>query len=264
MTGRELRVLDVHHHLAIGEDVGGQPDLTVRLRIMDEFGIDRACLMPPSGAFGGRSRSMQEINDQTARLVDAQPERFPAGLAHIDLDTSEADSRVELARAVSELGLRGAVWHHRFQGTFLDHPHMPALLRTCADLGVPAFIHVVSSSNLEAPWRLERLLDTCPDTTIVVLDAFSSDRAGEITNLAKRFDRVHCDLGAMSSAIGWLLQEYLDTIGADRLLLGTDLYVAPRTYYFPYAISEVLHLPVPFEVKQGILADNALRILGVP
>jgi hypothetical protein len=36
-----------------------------------------------------------------------------------------------------------------------------------------------------------------------------------------------------------LLQEYLDVIGADWLLLGTDLYVAPRTYYFPYTTVEI-------------------------
>ncbi len=49
-TGTRYRVVDVHQHLSAGE---GAADQRARLDVLDRFGIDRAVLLPPSGAFGG-------------------------------------------------------------------------------------------------------------------------------------------------------------------------------------------------------------------
>jgi uncharacterized protein len=259
-TGVRYRVIDVHQHLGSVEDAGL---MQARLDILDRFGIDRAVLLPPSGAFGGKAVPAAELNASTAAAVAAHPGRFLCGVAHVDLSAGAGECVRVIDQAVSELGLRGVVWHHRFQGAYLDHPAMPQLLRYCAELGVPALVHVVSGSGLEAAWRLGALLRACPETTICALDAFSSTEQGaEVTELAGRHPNLRCDLGAMISVAGWLIRRFVDRVGPDRLLLGTDLYMEPRTWYAPGPLYEIAHADIPASAKREILADNALALFG--
>ena len=258
-TSEQYRVIDVHQHLTFGE--GTQAPIGPRLEVLDQFGIDRAVLLPPSGAFGGKRVATEEINAFTSAVAKAHPDRFLCGVAHVDVADGPAECARALGRAVSELGLRGVAWHHRFQGAYLDHPAMPQLLRQCAELGVPALVHVISGSGLEAVWRLSTLLRACPETTICALDAFSStEQAAEITDLAERHGNLCCDLGAMISVSGWMIRRFIDSVGPDRLVFGTDLYMTPRTWYAPGPLYEILHMDIPSASKKKILADNALNL----
>jgi uncharacterized protein len=259
-TGAQYRVVDVHQHLGSGEDASGQRP---RLEILDRFGLDRVVLLPPSGAFGGQARTAAEVNAVTAAVVAAYPDRFLCGVAHVDLSVGAPECARVIEHAVTELGLRGVAWHHRFQGAYIDHPAMPGLLRQCARLGVPALIHVISGSGLEAAWRLGALLRECPDTTVCALDAFSStEQAGEVTELARQHGNLLCDLGAMISVAGWTIRQFVDSVGPERLVFGTDLYLTPRTWHAPGPLYEVLHMDLPAAAKQQILAGNAIELFA--
>ena len=262
-TGGAIAVTDIHHHLAVGEGTERPDLLASRLELMDRFGIDSAILLPPSGAFGAR-RPMEALNESTAAVVAMNPSRFPAGVAYIDCHRDRRDQMAELQRCIESLGLRGVVWHHRFDGMFLDHAGMPELFSACADVGVPALVHVVGESTLESLWRLRNLLQSSPQTTVVALDGFSSaDRAGHLIQMAKELPRLICDLGAMSSACGYNLERFVAEVGPEQLVLGTDLYVEPPTYHFPFAVHEVLNLPVPFRAKELILNEGARQLFGL-
>lgn len=271
-SDERFHVLDLHHHLGPDEGMlatdprSTTPVFPQRIAIMDRFGVDQAVLMPPNSASGGPS--MAPANDQVAAAARRDPARFPAGVARIDLAEGLRAAQAELHRVVGELGLRGAVWHHRFQGVFLDHPDMPALVRTCGELGIPAFIHVIEGSSLESPWRLERILEAVPDVAVVALDAFSSwDRAGEITAIAARHENLWCELGALSGVAGNHVERHVDTLGPQRILLGTDLFMTggrSMTYQVPFAVLEVVHLSLGAEAKRAILYDNAAGLLGLP
>jgi uncharacterized protein len=264
-SDEQFPVLDLHHHLGPDEAASSAAVFPERRAIMHRFGIDQAVLMPPNSPAGGPSMSV--ANDRVAAAVAGDAQRFPAGIARIDLAAGLSAARAELHRAVGELGLRGAVWHHRFQGVFIDHPDMPELVRTCGVLGVPAFVHVIEGSTLEAPWRLERILESVPDVPVVALDAFSSwDRAGELTAIAARHDNLWCELGALSAVAGNHVQRYVEQLGPERLVLGTDLYMhggRSMTYQVPFAVLEVVHLQLHAAAKRAILYDNAAGLLGL-
>ena len=263
-TGRHIRILDAHQHLSFRD--GDEYDVTLgeRVDLLDSFGIDHAVLLPPSGAQGLGAPSMTAVNDFVARTVEQAPERFVAGVAHIALSEGEEACAAELERAVNDLGMRGAVWHHRFQGVHLDHGLMPNLLHQCADLGVPALIHLMAGSSLEATWRLENLLEECPKTKVLALDAFSSfDRAGEVTLLARKYPNLYCDLGCMPSTMAIPIMTYLEIIGAQRLVLGTDLYMTPQTWFFPSPVYEILHLNLTDKVKDAVLSGNAFELFSI-
>jgi uncharacterized protein len=80
-----------------------------------------------------------DANDELAAAVAAHPDRF-AGFATLPM-ANPAAAAAELARAVHELGLKGATIYGRTDGRFLDDPAFFPVLELAASLGVPIYLH---------------------------------------------------------------------------------------------------------------------------
>jgi predicted TIM-barrel fold metal-dependent hydrolase len=149
-----------------------------------------------------------------------------------------------------------------FQGAFIDDPRIIPALAYCNRTGLPAFIHVVTGSLLEAPWRLARLCERFPHVRFVAMDALSSPHHADwCIEMARRLPNLFADTGLLAS-YGNPIEKFVDAVGPDRLLLGTDLETAPKSFSFPYAVYEVLHASLPRDTKQAVLAGNARRLLA--
>ncbi len=88
----------------------------------------------------------------------------------------------------------------------------------------------------------------------------------EMTAIAGRHDNLWCELGALSAVAGNHVERYVESVGPDRLLLGTDLFMSggrSMTYQVPFAVLEVVHLNLDASSKRAILCDNAARLLGL-
>lgn len=250
--GRQYRVVDVHQHIPAGRDHFAA-DLAARVEFMDRFGIDEACVSPP--VLASRSITTRELNRGVAEYVRQYPERFPYGLGTIDVRGGEAELK-ELD-VIRDLGLRGVVWHHMFQGAFLDHPLMEEALRHCERQHLPAFIHVIVGSLLESPWRLARLCDRFPGVTFVALDGLSSPHhATWMIELARECRNLMLDTAVLTS-YGNPIERFVEANGGERLLLGTDFDVDPKPFSFPYPIHEILHSSLNPSVKAEALGENA-------
>ena len=188
------RVIDVHAHavleagfgvagrygpeLAVGEDGASffrigefrMPivyrgtvfmDVSKRLELMDELGIDLQLLSPnPLTFFHGIEsdvalRFCRVHNDAMAELVARHPGRL-LGAAALPMQDPDGAAR-ELERAVRKLGLVAA-----YVGTDypfpLDDPRLDDLYRTFVALDVPLFLHPSSTdgAGLPADPRLRR------------------------------------------------------------------------------------------------------------
>lgn len=99
----------------VGESLFG-PAATVDelLRALDTTEIERAVVCP----LRPRSYRLEEANDVVAAAVARHPDRL-VGFARVDPNQSEA-AAAELARATSELGLRG-LFLHPWEETFRIH-----------------------------------------------------------------------------------------------------------------------------------------------
>ena len=260
-------VFDVHQHLGsaalfgIGEQSpDGAREMAARLSLMDRHGIDAACIMAPP--VWPRSVSSVEVNDQVAAYRDLNRERFPVALGTANVWGGEPELR-ELDRLARDLRLDGVVWHHRFQGAFIDHAFMNEALQECERLRLPAFIHVVLESTQEAPWRLAELANRFPNVTFVALDALSSaTHYGWIEHLARDLPNVLFDT-AMVACVGRVVERLVDAVGAGRLLLGTDLYSAPANYVYPAPIHEVLYSDLSDDDRRLVLSGNVRRLFGL-
>lgn len=117
---------------------------TVRLAEMDAAGIGLQVLShaPPglqrvdSETAPGLAR---RVNNRLAAVIAANPARF-AGFASLPTTAPDAAAD-ELERAVTELGLKGAMIHGLTDGLFLDDPRFWPIFARAESLGVPLYIH---------------------------------------------------------------------------------------------------------------------------
>jgi predicted TIM-barrel fold metal-dependent hydrolase len=255
--GTRYSVLDVHQHISI--EVGEfDRDRPARLAFMDRFGIDQACLSPPNLA--PRTISSHELNRRVSAYAKTAPERFPFALGTIDVRGGDAE--LEELGSFPSLGLCGVVWHHMFQGAFLDHPLMTSALEYCEATRLPAFIHVITGSLLESPWRLGRLCERFPKVSFVAMDALSSPHQADWTiEMARHLPNLFADTAVLAS-FGNAVEKFAEAVGPERLLLGTDFETNPKAFSFPYALYEILHSSLPADAKQEVLGASARRLLS--
>lgn len=115
-----------------------------RLQRMDESGVDVQVLSLTTPAVQNLARAdavplARRVNDQIAETVRRRPDRFE-GFATLPTPDPAAAAR-ELQRAVTALGLKGAMLCGRTRERNLDHPEFRPIIEAAADLRVPLYIH---------------------------------------------------------------------------------------------------------------------------
>lgn len=105
-------------------------------------------------------------NDQMAKHIAAHPDRF-WGIATLPL-AQPARAADELRRAMTKLGLRGAMFASNVKGINLDDPMFEPLWATAQELGAFMFVHpnnVAGADRLKS-YYLTNLIGNPLDTTI--------------------------------------------------------------------------------------------------
>ncbi|MBV9817551.1 MAG: amidohydrolase family protein [Solirubrobacterales bacterium] len=115
-----------------------------RIAAMDEAGLDVQVISLTSPglhnlAARDATRLQVEINDRIAELVAAQPDRLQ-GFATLATPAPAAAAQ-ELERAVTRLGLNGALLFGRTGERNLDHPDNWPIFEAAAALRAPLYIH---------------------------------------------------------------------------------------------------------------------------
>ncbi len=117
----------------------------LRLEQMDSAGIDFQIMslfdpgVQEEPDVAGAIDLARRANDELAESVRAHPHRF-GGFATLPTQDPEA-SAVELERAVTELGLVGALINGHSQGRYLDDPAYEGLFERAEAMGVPIYLH---------------------------------------------------------------------------------------------------------------------------
>ncbi len=127
-------------------------DLELRFRIMDQFGDYQQILTlasPPLEVFGD-SKTSPELariaNDGMAELVAKHPDRFPAFVASLPMNNTDA-SVAELDRAVRDLKARGVQIFSNVNGRPLDEPEFRPLFERMAAHDLPIWLHPARSAH---------------------------------------------------------------------------------------------------------------------
>jgi len=147
-------------------------DIARRLKDMDATGVDvhvlsatpQTYLYNLEPALGVVTSAIQ--NDQMAKHIAEHPTRF-MGIATLPMQAPDKAAD-ELKRAMTKLGLRGAMFASNILGKNLDDPSFEPLWATAEELGAFMFIHPnnVAGADRLKPYYLQNLIGNPLDTTI--------------------------------------------------------------------------------------------------
>jgi aminocarboxymuconate-semialdehyde decarboxylase len=150
-------------------------DIARRLKDMDAAGVDVHVLSATPQTYlynqgDELSATLAAIqNDQMATHIAAHPTRF-MGIATLPM-ASPTRASDELKRAVTKLGLRGAMFASNVKGVNLDDPSFEPLWAAAEELGAFMFVHpnnVAGADRLKS-YYLQNLIGNPLDTTIAAV-----------------------------------------------------------------------------------------------
>lgn len=229
------------------------------------YGLDRVVFVTGGG------------NDHLSHLVSLYPDKF-IGFAHHE--PFEENAAEELERAVTGLGMRGyKVLAPALDRDIDDEAAFP-VWEVAAQHEIPVLIHfgimgggggIAHHANMN-PLKLHNVAKAFPDVNFVV-PHFGCTYIFDTLQLCWACRNVYVDTSGSNQWIRWMPEEwtvqrlyrkYLETIGPDRIIFGTDSSWFPRGFavrYLQDQIRDLMYLGASHEVMQKILADNAARLL---
>jgi aminocarboxymuconate-semialdehyde decarboxylase len=278
----------------------GHIDLEARLAEMERTGVDMGVLTltTPGVHVEERTRGIhlaQVVNDSYAEIQRQYPGKFVC-LATLPLQDPEA-SAVELERAVTKLGLKGAMLFANVNGKPIHHREYWPIYETAERLDVPLMIHPTSPPGVEAfqEYRTTALVGFLLDTTLCitllmfegVLEKYPRIRfvlshlGGTIPYIAERIDRgydaypeVRVNLTQRPSfyfkrncyydTVAFeprALQFAIDFAGPDHVMLGSDY--PHQIGDMDKAVKVIEGLPLSADIREQILGANAVNFLKI-
>ena len=238
----------------------------------------------------------RDINDDIAQQVRTYPDRL-LGLATLPMQDVGA-AIAELERAVGTLGLKGAMIADNVNGRMYDEPDFLPFFKAAERAGALLFFHQLGGSSMVKSRNpryhlsntignpLDRtmtfaslvfggVMDACPDLKVclahgggyVCYGIGRMDRGWEVRPEARTsikqppsryLRRFYYDSLTHSQAA---LRYLIDTVGADRVVLGTDW---PADMMADWPVSTILGMDsLTTDEKEAILWRNLEQLLGL-
>jgi aminocarboxymuconate-semialdehyde decarboxylase len=284
----------VHRDLGAG---GNTAELEARFALMESAGVDRQVLSvsPRAPHFVDQAqavRAAQLTNDEYAEYVRRYPQRFSA-FAALPLPHMDATLK-ELSRCLDALGMLGATVTTDVLGIPLSDPSLTPLWEELDRRGTVLYIHpsgVAARSPLIAEHHMTWMVGAPVEDTISVTQLL-------LAGIPSRYPNVKIIISHLGGALPMLLQRIdnqygweapgapekpsdaarrlwydtvghahvpairaaAETLGADRLVLGTD---------FPYEDGDLFRRAISYiqeglgDDAVGVLDRNAASLLGL-
>lgn len=232
---------------------------------VDNYGIDKIVFVTGGG------------NERLANIVSRHPDKF-IGFAHHNPHEKGADK--VLRTAVNEFGLKGLKLIAPALEKPIDDPSAYPTWEAAADLGIPVLIHFgilgggggVSHHVNMSPLILHNVARDFASVQFV-LPHLGCGYVRELLHLMWSCPNVNVDTSGSNQWIRWmpeevtvksLLRKYLETVGHERIIFGSDSSWFPRGFsvrYFEDQVRDLREMNVPQNQMEAIFAGNARRLL---
>ena len=218
-------------------------------------------------------------NDHLAAITQQYPDKF-IGFAHNYLFAEDAAE--ELKRGVTEFGFRG----YKLLAPGLDRPIEDKaaypVWEMCAELDIPVLVHfgimgggggIATHENIN-PLKLHNVAKDFPDVNFVV-PHFGCAWVRETLQLCWACRNVSIDTSGSNQWIRWvpgdlsvkdLFRKYLETVGPERIIFGSDSSWFPRGFAIRYLqdqIRDAREIGMSHEQLQLIFGANAARLFNI-
>jgi len=284
---------------ARGIGAGGGAELDARLALMDRAGVDMqvlsACPQMPYGQDQAKATAVAGfVNDQYAKLVQAYPNRFRAFAA---LPMPHLDQSIgELSRALDQLGMAGVAMNTTVLGRALVEPDYEPVWAELNRRGAVLYLHPAGNSAcspLIGNYHLTWMVGAPVEDTISVMQLIThgiparypdikiinSHLGGALPMLLQRADDQYSweapdtpEPPSVAARRMWYdtvghghvpaLRCAIDSLGADRLLVGTD-FPYENGDVFVRAVDYINDSQIDAIAARAILDQNAATLLAI-
>jgi 6-methylsalicylate decarboxylase len=284
---------------ARGIGAGGGAELSARLALMDRAGVDMqvlsACPQMPYGQDQAKATAAAGfVNDQYAKLVQAYPDRFRAFAA---LPMPHLDQSIgELSRALDQLGMAGVAMNTTVLGRALVEPDCEPVWAELNGRGAVLYLHPAGNSAcspLIGNYHLTWMVGAPVEDTISVMQLIThgiparypdikiinSHLGGALPMLLQRADDQYSweapdtpEPPSVAARRMWYdtvghghvpaLRCAIDSLGADRLLVGTD-FPYENGDVFVRAVDYIYDSQIDTIAARAILDQNAATLLAI-
>ncbi|HEV2252163.1 MAG TPA: amidohydrolase family protein [Streptosporangiaceae bacterium] len=284
---------------ARGLGAGSGAELEARLRLMDRAGIEMqvlsACPQLPYGEDAKKAaRAARFVNDQYAGLVQDHPGRFRA-FAALPMPHVE-ESLGEMRRALDKLGMAGVAMNTTVLGRALVAPDFEPVFAELNRRAAVLYLHPAGNSAcspLIGNYHLTWMIGAPVEDTISImhlithgiptrypdLKIINSHLGGALPMLLQRADDQYRweapetpEPPSVTARRMWYdtvghghvpaLRCAIDSLGADRLLLGTD-FPYENGDIFVRAVDYIQDPQIGASAARAILDQNASVLLGI-
>jgi predicted TIM-barrel fold metal-dependent hydrolase len=248
-------IIDFHSHVGSFQTwVGSQGGTDEMLPIMDQAGIDKACVF---NVFHGRA---SQANEETAGFVAAHPDRFIGFLFVTPHYPEEMEG--EMVRAVDDLGFAGIKIYPPYFNRPVTDPIWEPVFAFAHDRRLPVISHSDGKNpnvnpNQAEPHMFVQWAERFPDANIVLGHAGNNRNGRESCIRAAR----QCKNIYVEICTSWRhlhsIESLVQGAGEDRVLFGSDMpLMDPRIH-----LGRVLTAQISSRAKSKVLGENAARLL---
>jgi predicted TIM-barrel fold metal-dependent hydrolase len=250
------QIIDAHSHIGRTMTNGVGQTTDEWLQAMNAAGIGQAIISVAAGGLQAEGLAdTRRANDVIAGAVAGHPDRFPVGLASIEVRHGEA-GLAEVRRAMHELGLKGLVFHATFEGFSVDSPIFESILRELGD--GPALVHVHSTPDAKAsPRAIAAVARKFPQLEFLLgHPVFTEDQRRQCVEAMQDNTNIWLDVAYQADPA--VTEFFVAELGPDRVLYGSD---AP--YFSPGdVIASIEAARIPEAAREQIFSGNARRLIA--
>ncbi|MDE1994340.1 MAG: amidohydrolase family protein [Rhizobiaceae bacterium] len=250
------RIIDAHSHIGRTMTNGVGQDVETWLGAMDKAGIAQAIISVAAGGLQAEGLAdTRRANDVIAGAVREHPDRFPIGLASIEVRHGEA-GHAEVRRAMGELGLSGLVFHATFEGFSVDSPVFDGILKALGQ--GPALVLMHSTPDGRAnPTAIAAVAQRFPQIRFLLgHPLFTEEQRKQCVQAVRANANIDLDLAYQADPA--ITEFFVREVGGDRVFYGSD---AP--YFEPSeVIASIEAAKISDEERAKILFGNAERLIA--
>ena len=246
-----MLLVDAHTHVGVERLFNIVMTQEELLREMDRNGIDIALVQPQAGA-----PDIMRNHEEIAELSQKHPGRI-YGMASFSPVTDDEGEYFERVRwAIEDLGFKGIKLHTNGHGVSPLNPYSQKIFEACLRFSVPAMVHTGAGIPQALPSLCIPIARKYPDLKLVLAHAGGGMFAQEAMIVAQECENVYLETSWVSPPdVG----AFIKTLGADRVMFGSDLFENITPYLSLYRslplsgeeLSQVLGLTAKSLYKLG-------------
>jgi predicted TIM-barrel fold metal-dependent hydrolase len=214
------------------------------VRVMDETGIDKACVFTLEGFFEARG-----CNDQLVALTKGFENRL---YPFATVDPNMGDFAIkDLRRAVQKLGMRGLKVHPWLQAFSLTNTFFLKVVEETIRLNIPIISHN-GSPPYACPTQVGNLARKFPEAKLILAEAGLKDLWMDAVAVGKKYPNIYlCPAASPFSAV----LEMVRSVPLGKLVFGTDLGFSQKAEV-QLEIQKIRSLPLSEGERELVFSGN--------